>query len=56
MHRLSERLDKVASVLEEKGLIKEAEELDVISNTIEAKRPFGQPLRSRRDYSDSDKE
>jgi Glu-tRNA(Gln) amidotransferase subunit E-like FAD-binding protein len=36
MSVLTEYLDKIASDLESKGLLKEAEELDVISNTIEA--------------------
>lgn len=29
------RLDKIASLVQEKGLVKEAEEIDVISNTLE---------------------
>jgi len=32
----SEMLDKIANVLEQKGYVKEAEEIDVISNTIDA--------------------
>jgi len=32
---ITERLDKIASSLESKGLLKEAESVDVISNTIE---------------------
>lgn len=33
---ISSSLDKIASALESKGFIKEAEEIDVISNTLEA--------------------
>jgi hypothetical protein len=33
--KIVELLDKIASSLQDKGLVKEAEELDVISNTIE---------------------
>ena len=36
MSILTDTLDKVANSLEGQGLLKEAEELDVISNTIEA--------------------
>jgi hypothetical protein len=36
MSILSDRLDKVASSLESKGLLKEAEAIDIISNTLEA--------------------
>jgi hypothetical protein len=36
MSELSKKLDKIANNLESKGLIKEAQELDIISNTIEA--------------------
>jgi len=35
MIHLTNRLDKLASDLEGKGLLKEAEELDTISNTLE---------------------
>jgi alkylhydroperoxidase/carboxymuconolactone decarboxylase family protein YurZ len=37
---ISERLDKIASLLEEKGLIKEAYEIDEITDTIEAMTKF----------------
>lgn len=33
---ISERLDRIASHLESLGVVKEAEELDVVSNTLEA--------------------
>lgn len=36
MNKLVEYLDKVANSLEQKGLLREAEELDIISNTLEA--------------------
>jgi hypothetical protein len=36
MFIITEKLDKIASVLESKGYLKEAEELDVLSNTLEA--------------------
>lgn len=36
MSLLTDRLDKVASALESHGLLKEAEDVDVISNTLEA--------------------
>jgi len=36
INKLSSTLDKIASALESKGRIKEAEEIDVISNTLEA--------------------
>lgn len=36
MSVLSDRLDKVANSLESKGLIKEAEAIDLIANTLEA--------------------
>jgi len=36
MSALSERLDKIANSLESKGLIKEAEAIDLIANTLEA--------------------
>jgi len=36
MSALTERLDKIASSLENKGMLIEAEEVDTISNTIEA--------------------
>jgi len=36
MSEITERLDKVASSLESKGLLKEAENIDVIANTVEA--------------------
>lgn len=35
MKYLTKRIDKIASTLEEKGLLNEAEQLDVISNTLE---------------------
>ena len=35
MIEITERLDKIASSLESRGLLKEAESVDVISNTIE---------------------
>jgi len=37
---LPEQIDKVASLLESKGLLKEAYELDVVSNTLEAFQTF----------------
>lgn len=36
MNKVVEYLDKVASSLEQKGLLREAEEIDIISNTLEA--------------------
>lgn len=36
MSALTERLDKIASSLESKGMLQEAEAVDVISNTLEA--------------------
>jgi len=36
MSEITKRLDKIASSLEEKGLLKEAEDLDIIANTVEA--------------------
>lgn len=36
MNKMVEYLDKVANSLEQKGLLREAEELDIISNTLEA--------------------
>jgi hypothetical protein len=35
MEKLIAMLDKVASAIQDKGLIKEAEELDIIANTLE---------------------
>lgn len=35
MKNLIDRLDKIAQSLEDKGIFKEAEDLDVISNTLE---------------------
>jgi hypothetical protein len=35
MHPLSDKLDKVSNVLETKGLVKEAEEIDEVSNTLD---------------------
>lgn len=35
MHELTSHLDRIASSLESKGFLKEAEEIDVISNTME---------------------
>ena len=45
MNKISSMLDKVAGSLESKGLLKEAEELDVISNTIESSLTTPQYLR-----------
>jgi hypothetical protein len=51
-----ERIDKVANSLENKGLIKEAMNLDVVSNTIEklAKKRLKKNTRPEPVFSDSD--
>jgi|WetSurMetagenome_2_1015567.scaffolds.fasta_scaffold593962_2 hypothetical protein len=48
-------LDKIASTIQEKGLVKEAEEIDVVSNTLEkmAKERLKQNTRPSPIFNDS---
>jgi hypothetical protein len=41
MNIISSKLDKIADSLENKGLYKEAEDIDVIANTIESEMTYG---------------
>lgn len=46
MSNITERLDKIATRLEELNLLKEATEIDTISNTIDAMNLGYEPVRS----------
>jgi len=49
--KIVELLDKIASSLEIKGMVKEAEELDVISNTIEKEQAIVYPPELMRKWT-----